>query len=393
LIGDFMKTKSKLAWVLWGGLALGLLAVLGCQEGAGTVVGPDVVEPTADAGRVGPESTDSDGAMGPPVAVPGPDAAAAIAGAQELEDEADVTAEAGPPVALELRFEPGRTAVYRVTTETQKSVEWEGEPSIKPEAFKGGRTGSRVEITFEQRTERLDDDGDAIVAIEITALKYVGRVRSNVVLEFDSGREQDRASPLAALIGAGYKVEMSSKGAVLAVIDAETAREAVRGDAPVHQTAQKLLTRDAIRRRHALPPLEVLEDPTVRPGQRWSNNKAFSFGMMGGKTFERIYTLQSVESEGDERVAVVEMQGIPSAAMAQEMHRQQVTNMLAQMFDNTNSYAGRLELDLRAGRVEQYAETLRSEWVAVDPAALTGDAAPAALRMGERRSHRLERIE
>jgi hypothetical protein len=389
-----MTKNWKLAWVLWGGLAFGLLLVAGCQEGepgARETLTAEVEMPYPP-----PDANEADSEVAVETTAravePEPAVVEAVPEAEKPEGQADVVAETGPPVELGLRFEVGQTVVYRVTTESQKSIVWEGEASTKPKGFNDGQTGNRFEITFEQRVERVDD-GDAIVAITIKALKYVGRVRSQVVLEFDSERDQDQDNPLAGLVGAGYKVEMSAKGAVLAVIDAEQARELVRGDTPAHQTAQKLLTRDVIQKRHALPPLEVLEDPTVRAGQQWSSNKAFSFGKMGGKTFERIYTLHRVETDNGRRVAVVEMKGIPSAALAKQMHRQQAASMLAQMFDNTNSYVGRLELDLGGGHVEHYSEELRSEWVWGDPAAAAGEAEPAALRMGAMRTHRLKRVE
>jgi hypothetical protein len=387
-----MTKKRKLAWVLWGGLAVGLL-LAGCQEGepgAGETLTAEVEMPypPPDANEANAEA-----AVEAPAEAPEAPVVAAVPEPEGPEDEADVVVEAGPPVELGLRFEAGQSALYKVTTESQKSVEWEGKASTKPKAFQGGQTGNRVEITFEQRVERVDEDGDAIVAITITALNYMGRVRNQVVLEFDSEREQDQGNPMAALVGAGYKVEMSAKGAVLAVIDAEQTRELVRGDTPAHQTAQKLLSRDAIQHRHALPPLEVVEESTVRPGQRWSSNKAFSFGVMGGKTFERIYTLQRVETGDDRRVAVVEMKAIPAVTTAEQVQQQQAASMFAQMFDNTNSYVGRLELDLAVACVESYTEELRSEWVAVDPAAAAGEAEPAALRMGEMRTYRLERVE
>ena len=63
------------------------------------------------------------------------------------------------------------------------------------------------------------------------------------------------------------------------------------------------------------------------------------------------------------------------------------------MFDNPlETYTGQLNLDLTAGKVEQYFEEYRSEWVAVDQFTSKENKEPDTLRMGAIRLHRFERI-
>lgn len=410
-----MATQRGLAWVLLGGLVVGLLAVSGCQEGAatraGTVVEPKPVEMPPDAKSAGPETAGSvvdrgrspDGTLQARVERqwPAEDANTAdveravetVSGPVELEDEAAVAKAVGPPVELRLRFSPGETAIYTVTTESQKSVEWAGSASTRPATFRGGHTGTRIEMTFEQRVESVGADGDATLAITITALKYTSRVRDAVVLDFDSAAEKDEDMGLAALIGQSYTIQMSAKGEVLSILGAAGAREAAQSGSRGRGTAGKLLSDAEIKDRHAVAALAASTTRQTRAGQTWSDVKTFNFGMMGGKSYERIYTLTEVLQRDAGPAAVLEMKAIPSAATAEAMHEQATASLFAGRFDNTESYTGRGTFDLGSGALLEYSEYLRTEWVVAEPVVTENEAEPAALRMGATHRYRLERVE
>lgn len=301
-----------------------------------------------------------------------------------MESEADVD--------LVLTFVPGRTATYRVTTETQASVRWEGDESSKPDSFRGGAIGNRVEITFEQHIDRIDDNGNAVVKVTILVLKYLGRSRETVALDFDSVRDQGQQGPLSELVGKGYEVEMTPKGQVVSVGGAAGIRDSIKGSSPDHQTALKLIGEKEIRDRHEVPALMALEDETVRLGGTWSNVKLFSFGRMGARAYERLYTLDRIEAGGS-RIAHVTMKGIPSSAAAQQLHQGQTDAVPAGLFDHVDSFQGQLSFDLEAGAIETYVEQFRTEWVAVDQEAVqSGADRPAAVRMDRTVSYILERI-
>jgi len=121
----------------------------------------------------------------------------------------------GPAVGLVLKFVPGQAATYRVITESWKSVEWKGAEAAKPAKFTDGRTGSRVELTFEQRVQQVQDDGNAVLEITIRAVKDVIESVNKVVLDFDSAGPADSENPLSALVGKSYRVKMSAQGQVL----------------------------------------------------------------------------------------------------------------------------------------------------------------------------------
>lgn len=361
-----------------------LLMVSGCQKDR--TAGPAAkIEPPADSAVI----------VQPPAGVPDGDSPQPATSEKPASQAAEPVAEpnaAEPPVSLVLGFSPGQAAMYRVTTEAHKSIEWIGSESAKPAGYADGRSGNFVEITFEQQVRQVRDNGNAILEIEIEALKYRGTIQSRTVLDFDSGRPDDPKSPLAALVGKSYRLEMSPKGKVVELLDMESVRGAVAAGSPVYSVAVKLFSDEVVRDRHEVPPLSALKDEQVRSGQSWSDQKSFAFGEMGLKGFERVYTLTRVE-QGDGRAAVVEMKAIPSAAMAEELHKRQVSGPLSGLFDSIDKYEGRLVFDLDGGRIREYMEEMQTEWVIADPAMMQDTTAePRGLKMGAGRLHRLELV-
>jgi len=235
---------------------------------------------------------------------------------------------------------------------------------------------------------------------------------NKVVLDFDSARPADSENPLAALVSKSYRVKMSAQGQVLEISNVEPVRQALQGILPGHRVAARLLSDDEIRNRHEIVTLSALKDRQVRPGQTWSSIRTFSFDDLGAKTYERVYTLKQVGSgqlsvpsaqtpadnrqlttdNSQGRQAVVEMKAIPSAALAEELHKRQAANPFAGLSDNTDSYEGRLVLDLDRGQVREYVEQMQNEWVIADPAAVQAGR-PAAIKMAARRLHRLEQVQ
>jgi hypothetical protein len=62
------------------------------------------------------------------------------------------------------------------------------------------------------------------------------------------------------------------------------------------------------------------------------------------------------------------------------------------MSDNTETYTGELKLDLTGGKIEEYRESLTSEWVIVDPNPKENKQ-PAVLKMTAVRSYSIEKID
>ncbi|MCK4293664.1 MAG: hypothetical protein KAY65_10740 [Planctomycetes bacterium] len=293
-----------------------------------------------------------------------------------------------------MKFTPDDTTTYKVTTEAQKSVSWEGPLPSKPSAFKGGRTSNRIEMTFAQQIKSVNDQGAAVAEITIKQLKYIAKVRDNTVLDFDSSREKDQDSPLAKLIGQSYTIEITSSGQVLKVAEVSRAQAATKGSSPAHRTAQTLVSADVVKQRHTIPGLPAGDKAELSEGDNWSSLKNFNFGMMGSKSYERVYELKEIKDSDNRKLALAGMNAVPSSENAPELHKEQATGFLSRLFDNTEDYTGQLKLDLAAGKVEFYTEKLKSEWLAVDPEALQkDDKEPAALRMTALRLFQIERID
>lgn len=309
------------------------------------------------------------------------------------EPEPEQATEPGAGIEIALKFKPEDSATYKLTTQSEKSVLWEGPAGSKPANFKGGRTGTDVEYTFEQSVQSVSDNGNAVVQITMRQLKYTARVKDSVVLEFDSTKSADEDSPLAAMIGQSYTIEVTPSGEVLRVVDAAEARAAIKGSNTAAKAGRTLLSDDVIKERHAVPALPAGKNTKVEEGGSWSIDKSFNFGMMGAKSYQRVYELKDIKKSKGARVAVAEMSAVPSVEQDKEAQAQ-AASIFTKMFDNTESYTGKLTLDLDTGSIVEYTEDLKTEWLAVDPA-FRGDEQkrPNALRMAALRVVLLEKID
>ena len=126
----------------------------------------------------------------------------------------------------------------------------------------------------------------------------------------------------------------------------------------------------------------------LKKDDKWSDTDILSFGMMGAKSYEKIYTVQNIESKDNTRIAVVEMQAIPS----KEQNQQQPSD-IPEMFDTSDKYMGQLKLNLDTGKVEHYAEKLQSEWLVVDPEASKKNQNPDAVKMTATRFYKLDKVD
>jgi hypothetical protein len=65
----------------------------------------------------------------------------------------------------------------------------------------------------------------------------------------------------------------------------------------------------------------------------------------------------------------------------------------AKMFDNKETYNGKMLVDLTTGKVNGCNEKLKSEWVAIEPSEeVKSDKGPDVLTMGFTYSHSIEKI-
>jgi hypothetical protein len=277
--------------------------------------------------------------------------------------------------------------------ENEDSVTFEGFIAESPR-FKGGGNRTKTEMTFNRQIQSVDNNGNAVVKITVRDLKYSSVRDGNTLLDFDSAKEKDRDNPFAKLIGQSYTIEIAPDGQVKRVIDTEQALAAVRGSELANKAASRLLTPDTIEKIHGTLVLPEAGKGRLRPGQSWSNVKAFDYRMLGSGSYEKIYTVKEIKKQDDQQIAVVQMDAVPSSADANDLRKERATRAFSDMFDTTQTYTGRLELDLSSGKVQKYSEELRSQWLMVDPEAeQKGAEEPSAVKMGVVRSYSLERAD
>jgi hypothetical protein len=298
-----------------------------------------------------------------------------------------------PTVQPALKLAQAEQITYKVTTDRERGVIWEGPLKSKPKSFVGGHSGNKVEMTFTRQVKSTDPNGSTIAKIIIKELKYLAKVRDKITLDFDSSREKDQDNPLSKLIGQSYTIELTASGEVSKVIDVNDARAAVAGSGISNARATQLLSPEAITEQHSIPALPAVENGQLIPGKTWSDIKTFSFGPMGAKSFERIYEIKEIIETNGRRIAIAQMNAVPSTAKAKEIYKEESAGVFSSMFDNTETYTGRLRLDLTSGQIEKYTEEFRSDWVAVDPLATKKETEPDMLRMSATRIHSIERID
>lgn len=289
-----------------------------------------------------------------------------------------------------LKFNTGDSATYKVTTEAKQYVKWEGNA---PKDSKGGTNHNKVEMTFNQQVQSVDENGNAVLKITVEALKYFSMRRDELYMNFDSSNVRDPNDPLALLIGQSYTIEMAPTGEVTNVLELTNAQKAVRRGSRVPRVALRLLRPDTTKQRHGLMFLPEAGEENLALNDKWSKLRSFSFGLMGAKAYEKVYTLKEVDDSADGKIANIKMEAIPSTEMAEELHKQQEGENLSERFSSSNdSYKGHLKFNLTNGNIEEYSEELLLEWLAVDSDTKTAAKEPTALKMGVLRTYKLEKI-
>ncbi len=298
-------------------------------------------------------------------------------------------ATAGEVATLALKFSPQDSTTYKVTTESERSIKWEGSLPEEP-TFKGGRNHNRFEMTFVQEIQSVDDKGNATAKITVKEAKQSYTAKGGSTFELDSSNPKDPNHPLAKLIGQSYTIKIAPTGEVIKVVSAAEAQLAVRGGSVPPIKVLRLLNSKAIKERHGTLVLPDTDKNRLYAGDSWSSTETFSFGMMGAESYEKIYTLNKIKDRDNQQVAIIEMNAIP----ASETAKGQTAFDFSESFDNTKTYTGELELDLTAGKVKEYLENLHSEWIVALPSAEQGaNKEPVVLTMIDTRLYHLEKID
>jgi len=298
------------------------------------------------------------------------------------------------PSTIALKYTVGGSSTYKVVVQAEKNLELLG---FSPDSTgpKGGSNLKKLEMTFTKQITSTDVQGNAIAKITIKEFKYFSEVKGNTEIDFDSSREKDLNSPLAKLIGKSYTLRFSPTGEVLKAFDLQKAKAALRGGTKAHKIGLGLLALNSIKQRHGFVTLPQKEKKLLASGDSWSTIKTFDFGLMGPKEYEKIYTLNNIKKRGGSQIAEVQMKAIPSSEMSEQLYKEGKTSTFTNMFENsTETYTGRLQLDLTEGKINKCSEELRLAWDVSDPGFnQEDDTEPRSVKTSVVRINSIEKID
>ena len=244
-----------------------------------------------------------------------------------------------------------------------------------------------------QQIQSVDSDGKATAKVTIDSLKYLNVVKNQTNIDFDSSRQSDMDSPLAKLIGQSYTIEFLPDNQISSVSGLSQAQSLLKDKTMADRAGLDILSSDSIRERQSALLLPPLDENKIKPGETWSTTKTYSFGMMGVKSYEKIFQLKELGKAEGHKIAVIDMNSIPTSEIEQGFINPQSKTDFPRMFDTNDIYIGSGVVDLSAGCINSYKENLRASWITAFPAEATADAnGPVVLRMTATRNYSLEKI-
>jgi hypothetical protein len=300
---------------------------------------------------------------------------------------------AGCAEKLALKPVPGQKDSFKITHHSRRSINWQG-PVPEKAAFEESYNDDKVEMVLTRQIKGVDNNGVAIAQVTFDSLKYVSVVKNVTKVDFDSSRPSDADNSMAKLTGKSYTIEFGPDNSVISVPDVNNLRSMFTSRTDNDRAANNLLLNDSIIDRHSA--LLLPKDRTsLKPGETWNRIKTFSFGLMGIKSYEKIYTLREIRKDAKHQIAVIDMNAIPSSEVESKFRSQQAGANFPKMFDTNETYTGTGEVDLTSGEINSYSENLQASWIAAMPPN-PGEAAdanePVVLRMTATRDYTFERI-
>lgn len=272
---------------------------------------------------------------------------------------------------LALQYQTGQTAQYEHNSQLIKDFKFE-QPALNKATEEQTRTD--LTVCYEQKIADVAADGSATATVTVKSIACKVTNKNEMRYEFDSRDEKFKTDTLNSLIGQSYTMTLMANGKA-AVKDAAAIRAvAVTGEG--QRIAQRLFAADeSILERHrvALP---------EKGGESaWSVVLPSPPGMLAPKTFEKVYTLSDVKAENGKKVAVVSMKAKESMASVPGAESASSMGIMAKMFENDNDYTGAIEVDMTAGRLLDYHESLISTYIAQEQQKNAPDKGPDTLMM------------
>lgn len=297
---------------------------------------------------------------------------------------------------MQLNLPPQSETTYRVFTESIKDYSFV-QPSVNK--TKERHTVGRVELVFTQKVESVDSKGVAAAVITIKELKYTSEGQKDTVLSFDSTSEKAKSDPIFAVIGQSYKISIDPNGAV-APLDVNAVRSTVVSGF-AKKFADKIFSDEEIKVRHRVLALmnankagKKANKMASKKGDKWIAIAASPQGMLQPKTFEKTYTITDIKLQGKEKIATVTMSAAPSSKRVEATAKEEAgMGFFAKMFDEKDSYTGKMVISLTTGQIISYNEKLKAEWFAAESAEeQKSDKGPDQLTMGFTSLYSIEKV-
>ena len=291
-----------------------------------------------------------------------------------------------------LSFVQGDVHTYKITMRMIKDFRFE-QPSLTPPKLKEEQSGTTVDITFEQKIDNIQSDGTALATVTVKEIAYTLKDKGTLEFDFDSARQADKGKPFAKAIGQSYTIKISPAG-VAEVVDAKDVRKAVVAGYEA-KVARALFGDDRIKKRHSILALPDIDKSPLIPGEFWSRIVGSPPGLLAPKSFEKTYTLESIEGSNGNQVVTVLMNAAESAESAPDTVKQPAgMSIFANMFDASETYTGKMVLELGTGKILQYNEELVVTYLAAEePRGGSGGKGPDTLTMRLTQSVNMEIVE
>jgi hypothetical protein len=314
-------------------------------------------------------------------------------GCEKQAQTGPAAAKSSDAAKIALRPAIGERASYKIVTQARRTTKWQG-PVPDKAAFEENFNDERVEFVFTQQIQAVDpESGTAVAKITIDGLRFLYSNKSSTSVDFDSLRKADVNNILMKIVGQSYLIEFNPSNIVSAVDELPPVITALKNSGTPEGTAGfNILLPETITERHSVFQLPPREQEMLKPSDKWSRIRTFPFGKMGLKSYEKIYTLQKVQNAGGRQVAIIDMNAIPSSEVEPKYLSLQAEIGASKMFDSNDSYTGGGEIDLKTGRIENYHENFRANWVVALPAKPNDTGEPVVLNMIATRIYSIERL-
>lgn len=269
-----------------------------------------------------------------------------------------------------LKFVVGQVGTYRFNFELVQEIIFE-QPSIKKSKL--DQVKINIDVEFDQAIETVNSDGSALAKITFRDIRVLWTSPKGVKFDFDSEREDDKASSVYNLIGKSYTVNLLPDGSAK-VASTKEALAAVSGIDEM-KLAKELLSDKAVAERHTIPGIPAGGESSKSVGDSWSKVAIGHEKLLPPKVFKKTYTVSKMEEKGGKNIILVSMDAVESDESVEGLSEtSSIAASIGLMVDGQETYSGEMTFDSTGGGVVSYDEKLVANY------ATTGEAMGVAAK-------------